>query len=57
MLRPTGVKKGKKLCVEVPSGMEPGDYDVRLAFGEKIIHGALVSEWTIPTREAEIWGT
>ncbi|CAJ1346271.1 unnamed protein product [Effrenium voratum] len=40
-LTPTGVKKGKKLCVEVPSGMEPGDYDVRLAFGEKIIHGAI----------------
>eukprot|EP00434_Breviolum_minutum_P015531 symbB.v1.2.013677.t1/scaffold971.1/size148033/5 len=40
-LTPTGVKRGKKLCVEVPSGMEPGDYDVRLAFGEKIIHGAI----------------
>lgn len=23
--------------------MEPGDYDVRLAFGEKIIHGNLLS--------------
>eukprot|EP00438_Fugacium_kawagutii_P034965 Skav202203 [mRNA] locus=scaffold2207:68295:96968:- [translate_table: standard] len=40
-LTPTGVKKGKKLCVEVPFGMESGDYDVRLAFGEKIIHGAI----------------
>ncbi|CAE7306685.1 unnamed protein product [Symbiodinium necroappetens] len=40
-LVPTGVKKGKKLCVEVPAGMESGDYDVRLAFGEKIIHGAI----------------
>mmetsp|Transcript_55826 Transcript_55826/g.104741 ORF Transcript_55826/g.104741 Transcript_55826/m.104741 type:complete len:241 (-) Transcript_55826:51-773(-) len=40
-LTPTGVKKGKKLCVEVPAGMEPGDYDVRLSFGEKIIHGAI----------------
>ncbi|CAE7430553.1 unnamed protein product [Symbiodinium natans] len=40
-LVPTGVKKGKKLCVEVPSGMEAGDYDVRLSFGEKIIHGAI----------------
>eukprot|EP00435_Cladocopium_sp_Y103_P056522 s528_g19.t1 len=40
-LTPTGVKRGKKLCVEVPFGMEPGDYDVRLAFGEKIIHGAI----------------
>eukprot|EP00441_Pelagodinium_beii_P045278 CAMPEP_0197624710 /NCGR_PEP_ID=MMETSP1338-20131121/4263_1 /TAXON_ID=43686 ORGANISM="Pelagodinium beii, Strain RCC1491" /NCGR_SAMPLE_ID=MMETSP1338 /ASSEMBLY_ACC=CAM_ASM_000754 /LENGTH=218 /DNA_ID=CAMNT_0043194905 /DNA_START=12 /DNA_END=664 /DNA_ORIENTATION=+ len=39
-LTPTGVKKGKKLCIEVPPGMTPGDYDVRLAFGEKIIHGA-----------------
>ena len=26
---------------EVPPGMEAGDYDVRLAFGEKIIHGAV----------------
>ena len=42
-LRPTGVKKGKKLCVEVPSGMEAGDYDVRLSFGEKIIHGVVLS--------------
>eukprot|EP00930_Biecheleria_cincta_P057819 TRINITY_DN43692_c0_g1_i1.p1 TRINITY_DN43692_c0_g1~~TRINITY_DN43692_c0_g1_i1.p1 ORF type:complete len:245 (+),score=41.00 TRINITY_DN43692_c0_g1_i1:34-768(+) len=40
-LTPTGVKNGKKLCIEVPAGMVPGDYDVRLAFGEKIIHGAI----------------
>eukprot|EP00933_Yihiella_yeosuensis_P074896 TRINITY_DN8399_c2_g4_i1.p1 TRINITY_DN8399_c2_g4~~TRINITY_DN8399_c2_g4_i1.p1 ORF type:complete len:243 (-),score=28.66 TRINITY_DN8399_c2_g4_i1:296-1024(-) len=40
-LTPTGIKKGKKLCIEVPAGMTPGDYDVRLSFGEKIIHGAI----------------
>ncbi|CAE8690732.1 unnamed protein product [Polarella glacialis] len=40
-LTPTGIKKGKKLCIEVPAGMQPGDYDVRLSFGEKIIHGAI----------------
>mmetsp|Transcript_51107 Transcript_51107/g.150703 ORF Transcript_51107/g.150703 Transcript_51107/m.150703 type:complete len:282 (+) Transcript_51107:27-872(+) len=40
-LKPTGIKKGKKLCVEVPSGMKEGDYDVRLKFGDKIIHGSI----------------
>jgi len=40
-LKPTGIKKGKKLCVEVPPGMKPDDYDVRLKFGEKIIHGSI----------------
>jgi hypothetical protein len=40
-LKPTGIKKGKKLCVEVPSGLAPGDYDVRLVFAQKILHGAI----------------
>lgn len=40
-LKPTGIKKGKKLCIQVPEGMEPGDYDVRLSFCEKIVHGAI----------------
>lgn len=40
-LKPTGIKKGKKLCIEVPDGLAPGDYDIRLSFGEKIIHGAI----------------
>jgi len=40
-LKPTGIKKGKKLCVEVPEGLTPGDYDVRLSFGQKLIHGAI----------------
>jgi len=40
-LKPTGIKKGKKLCIEVPAGMKPDDYDVRLKFGEKIIHGSI----------------
>lgn len=40
-LKPTGIKKGKKLCVEVPAGMKPDDYDVRLKFGEKIIQGSI----------------
>lgn len=37
-----GIKKGKKLCIDVPP-LSPDDYDVRLKFGEKIIHGALPS--------------
>lgn len=40
-LKPTGIKKGKKLCIEVPTGLTPDDYDVRLKFGEKIIHGSI----------------
>lgn len=40
-LKPTGIKKGKKLCIEVPPGMKPDDYDVRLKFGEKIIQGSI----------------
>lgn len=40
-LKPTGIKKGKKLCVQVPEGLQPGDYDVRLSFAEKLIHGAI----------------
>eukprot|EP00929_Paragymnodinium_shiwhaense_P120803 TRINITY_DN92856_c0_g1_i1.p1 TRINITY_DN92856_c0_g1~~TRINITY_DN92856_c0_g1_i1.p1 ORF type:complete len:276 (-),score=19.08 TRINITY_DN92856_c0_g1_i1:163-990(-) len=40
-LKPTGIKKGKKLCVEVPPGLASGDYDVRLSFNQKIIHGAI----------------
>lgn len=40
-LIPTGIKKGKRLCVQIPDGMEPGDYDVRLSFADKIIHGAI----------------
>lgn len=40
-LKPEGIKKGKKLCVQVPAGLEPGDYDVRLCFKDKVIHGAI----------------
>jgi len=40
-LKPTGIKKGKKLCVEVPAGLKLGDYDVRLSFANKILHGAI----------------
>mmetsp|Transcript_25201 Transcript_25201/g.72267 ORF Transcript_25201/g.72267 Transcript_25201/m.72267 type:complete len:222 (-) Transcript_25201:40-705(-) len=40
-LKPEGIKKGKKLCIEVPPGMKPDDYDVRLKFGEKIIQGSI----------------
>lgn len=40
-LKPTGIKKGKKLCVEVPPGLKLGDYDVRLSFAQKILHGAI----------------
>lgn len=39
-VKPTGIKKGKKLCIDVPP-LSPDDYDVRLKFGEKIIHGSI----------------
>merc|ERR1712232_980824 len=41
VLKPTGIKKGRKLCVQVPANMDPEDYDVRLKFGDKMIHGAI----------------
>jgi len=40
-LNPTGIKKGKKLCVEVPAALQLGDYDVRLSFSGNILHGAI----------------
>lgn len=40
-LKPIGIKKGKKLCCEVPPGMKPDDYDVRLKFGDRMIQGAI----------------
>merc|ERR1740117_894267 len=44
-LKPVGVKKGKKLCVQVPGGsLAPGDYDVRLVFAQKMLHGAMTLE-------------
>lgn len=41
-LRPTSIKKGKKLYLEVPGGLAVGDYDVRLSFAGKMIHGSLL---------------
>lgn len=43
-LKPIGIKKGKKLCVEVPGSLTPGDYDVRLVFAQKMLHGAMTLE-------------
>jgi len=40
-LKPTAIKKGRKLCIDIPKGLNPDDYDVRLKFGEKIIHGSI----------------
>jgi len=40
-LQPNGIKKGRKLLVEVPNDMSPGDYDVRLSFGDTLIQGAI----------------
>jgi len=40
-LKPTGIKKGKKLCIEIPPGLKPGDYDMRLSFHDKMVHGAI----------------
>mmetsp|Transcript_40809 Transcript_40809/g.105576 ORF Transcript_40809/g.105576 Transcript_40809/m.105576 type:complete len:255 (-) Transcript_40809:220-984(-) len=40
-LKPTGIKKGRKLCLEIPSGLKPGDYDVRLDLCGRLLHGTL----------------
>ena len=29
-LKPSGIKRGKKICIKVPPGMESRDYDVRV---------------------------
>ena len=42
----TSIEAGQNGTVQVPAGMESGDYDVRLAFGEKIIHGSTPSQHT-----------
>lgn len=43
-LKPSSVKKGKKLCIEVPDNLTPGDYDVRLSFAQMLIQGAIPIE-------------
>ncbi len=40
-LKPSGIRKGKKLCIRVPPGLECRDYDVRVVFAGKILHGAI----------------
>lgn len=40
-LKPSGIKKGKKLCIEVPADLTPQDYDVRVVFSGKVLHGAI----------------
>ncbi|CAD7951484.1 unnamed protein product [Amoebophrya sp. A120] len=40
-LKPSGIKKGKKLCIKVPPALECRDYDVRVVFAGKILHGAI----------------
>lgn len=40
-LKPSGIRKGKKLCIKVPPALECRDYDVRVVFGGKILHGAI----------------
>ena len=40
-LKPSGIRKGKKLCIKVPPNLECRDYDVRVVFAGKILHGAI----------------
>merc|ERR1712137_1063132 len=40
-LKPVGVRKGKKFAIEIPPGMNTGDYDLHLSFGGRMLHGAL----------------
>lgn len=41
-LKPTGMKKGKKLCIEVPADLAVGDYDLRLVISAYYVPGSLV---------------
>jgi len=44
-LKPEAIKKGKKLCVVIPSGLaEEQDYDVRVKFAGKTLHGSFPLE-------------
>ena len=43
-LKPSGIKKGRKLCIKVPKGLECRDYDVRVVFAGKVLHGAIPLE-------------
>lgn len=40
-LQPCGIRRGKKLAIKVPPNLDPRDYDVRVVFGGKILHGAI----------------
>ncbi|CAD7922456.1 unnamed protein product [Amoebophrya sp. A25] len=40
-LKPSGIRKGKKLCIKVPPNLESKDYDVRVVFAGRILHGAI----------------
>ncbi|CEM15038.1 unnamed protein product [Vitrella brassicaformis CCMP3155] len=39
-LRPKGIRKERKLSVQIPA-LPAADYDVRLAYGCKVLHGAI----------------
>lgn len=50
-LRPAGIRKGKKVCIDVPAGLACSDYDVRLVIGGKILHGAIPLQVRGPKEE------
>jgi hypothetical protein len=39
-LEPSGIRKGRKLAVKIPP-LKPMDYDVRLVFHGRILHGSI----------------
>jgi len=44
-LKPEAIRKGKKLCVQIPNGLDEGqDYDVRVKFAGKMLHGSFPLE-------------
>eukprot|EP00397_Hematodinium_sp_SG-2012_P019689 GEMP01020245.1.p1 GENE.GEMP01020245.1~~GEMP01020245.1.p1 ORF type:complete len:380 (-),score=70.51 GEMP01020245.1:1460-2599(-) len=53
-LKPEAIKKGKKLCVMIPSGLaEEQDYDVRVKFAGKTLHGSFPLEIRAAVEESD----
>lgn len=53
-LKPEAIKKGKKLCVVIPKGLaEEQDYDVRVKFAGKTLHGSFPLEIRAAVEESD----
>ncbi|KAF4700341.1 hypothetical protein FOZ63_001174 [Perkinsus olseni] len=42
--KPEGIRKGKKLAAKIRGNLPPGDYDLSVCFGGRMLHGSLPIE-------------